>query len=156
MGDPPRDRGEQFELGQLSEDRASYWDGAKWQSTISPDGNYRWDGQRWAPTSAPAVPAPGPSRPSGKSTCRTFFPLAAKAEVDDVEISVKFGNRQLNVPTRLAEAATVSSVGGMTSWEANLQIIGAGAVLGNITLRRNMAAKFQRFINAEIANRRHQ
>lgn len=76
--------------------------------------------------------------------------------MDDVEISVKFGNRQLNVPTRLAEAATVSSVGGMTSWEANLQIIGAGAVLGNITLRRNMAAKFQRFINAEIANRRHQ
>jgi hypothetical protein len=35
------------EIGQLSPDANSYWDGHQWISTLSPDGNWRWDGRAW-------------------------------------------------------------------------------------------------------------
>jgi len=36
--------------GQLSPDRAHFWDGQKWASAISADGHWRWDGLRWVST----------------------------------------------------------------------------------------------------------
>jgi hypothetical protein len=36
-------------LGQLSEDRQTFWDGTDWITTISEDGKMRWDGTHWAP-----------------------------------------------------------------------------------------------------------
>jgi hypothetical protein len=36
-------------LGQLSEDRTTFWDGTAWITTISRDGTMRWDGRHWIP-----------------------------------------------------------------------------------------------------------
>jgi len=36
-------------LGQLSEDRKTFWNGTAWITTISKDGTMRWDGMHWVP-----------------------------------------------------------------------------------------------------------
>src|SRR4029077_1979010 len=38
------------QIGRLSDDGNWFWDGQKWQSTMSADGSWRWDGVEWKPS----------------------------------------------------------------------------------------------------------
>ena len=42
---------------QLSPDGLYYWDGTRWQSTLSHDGRSRWNGTTWVPSGAASAPA---------------------------------------------------------------------------------------------------
>jgi len=48
---------------RLSPDGMYYWDGERWQSTLSHDGRSRWNGAAWVPAGQPLAYAPSSTAP---------------------------------------------------------------------------------------------